>query len=121
MAISDNDRVFLARRSDRKRVGLYILPIGLAVLVLAWGACYVFFPLTVNPFAAAVQFEGQLIEPGTVTKYAMTAAVLMNLVFALASALLVVGIAWARHERHYLKLLTPPRDAAPTSHSGERV
>ncbi len=107
MAISDNDRVFIERRSDRKRIGMYLFPASLTLVVVVWGCCYVFFPLVVNPFAAAVQFEGQLIEPGTVTKYAMTAAVLMNIVFALGSALLVVGIAWARHERHYLKLLTP--------------
>jgi hypothetical protein len=115
MAISDNDRAFLARRSERRRVGLYVLPASLALHLVVWGVCFAFFPLWVNPFAAAVQFEGMPIEPGTVTKYALTTAVLMNVVFALSCALLVVGIAWARHERRYLKLLTPAGDASRIS------
>ena len=65
----------------------------------------------------AVDGERFPVEPGTVTKYAMSAAVLMNLLlFAIASAL-ASAIGWARTERRYQRMLAaaeaPPRAPEP--------
>jgi hypothetical protein len=86
-------------------MGLYVLPGALVALVVAWGALYALWPISVNPYAVVGRIEQQLFEPGTLTMYAITATVLLNVVFALLVAFLIVSIAWARHERRYLKLI----------------
>jgi ABC-type sulfate transport system permease component len=106
------DQLFLERRKLRRSVGLYTLPAALVGLVVAWGCLFVFWPLAVNPFEVVGQIEQRTFEPGALTMYAVTATVLMNVVFALLAGALITGIAWARHERRYQKLLervpTPP-------------
>lgn len=86
-------------------MGLIIFPVTLAVILGGWVALFTFWPLAVNPFTVVGQIEQQTFEPGVLTMYAVTATVLMNLVFALISVGLILGIAWARHERRYQRLL----------------
>lgn len=105
--ISNADRLFIETRRTRKHVGLYVLPALLALMVLVWGGLYVWWPLAVNPKAIwGAQEAGTLTcGSGSLSTYATTAAVLVNLVFALLGAMFVLGIAWARSERRYLRLL----------------
>jgi hypothetical protein len=104
-ALSTRDRVFLELRKGRRTVGLYGLPSGLILLVLVWGALHAFWPVSVNPYVVMGRIEQRLFEPGALAMYAITATVLVNLVFALLAVCLVLAIAWARHERRYLRLI----------------
>ena len=119
------DHSFLAQRRAGRYVGLYVLPVALTIVAACWVALFAWWPLAVNPWFAVGHFEGQIVEPGTATKYAMTAAVLMNLLmFAIATAI-ALGIGWARTERRYLRLLAaasestsspePPAASQPAS------
>lgn len=105
--LSNPERVFLERRRARRHVGLYVLPALLVVLVLIWGALFVWWPMAVNPKAIwGAQETGTLqCGSGNLSTYATSAAVLVNALFALLAATFVLGIAWARSERRYLKLL----------------
>ena len=49
--LSNSDRLFLEQRRARKHIGLYVFPALLALLVLVWGALFVWWPLAVNPKA----------------------------------------------------------------------
>jgi hypothetical protein len=122
---SSADRSFLEQRRAGRYVGLYVLPVGLTIVLTCWIALFTWWPLAVNPWHAVGHFEGQVVEPGTVTKYAMSAAVLMNLLLFAISTALALGIGWARTERRYLRLLAavdaaskspeaPPASAAET-------
>src|SRR4051794_6790595 len=99
------DNLFLERRKARRSVGLFMFPLALAAVVGSWAALFVFWPLAVNPFTVVGQIEQQTFEPGTLTMYAVSATVLMNVVLALISVGLIFGMLWARHERRYHKLL----------------
>lgn len=105
--LSNSDRLFLERRRARKHVGLFVFPALLVVLVVAWGALFVWWPMAVNPKAIwGAQESGLLVcGSGNLSTYATSAAVLVNVVFALFAAAFVLGIAWARSERRYIKLL----------------
>jgi hypothetical protein len=111
--VPQRDHLFLERRKARRSVGLVMFPVALAVVVGGWVALFTFWPLAVNPFTVVGQIEQQAFEPGVLTMYAVTATVLMNVVLALIAIGLLLGIAWARHERRYQKLLdqggTPPK------------
>jgi hypothetical protein len=116
MPPTQSDLIFLERRKARRSVGLYLLPVALLGLVLAWGAFFVFWPISVNPYTVVGRIEQRLFEPGTLTMYAISATVLMNVVFALLALILVLAMVWASHERRYLKLVSgaqPPQ--APSS------
>lgn len=102
---SSADRGFVDRRRAGRYVGLYVLPVALVITVACWTALFTWWPLAVNPWHAVGYFEGQVVEPGTATKYAMTAAVLLNLVLFTITVAIVLAIGWARTERRYLKLL----------------
>jgi hypothetical protein len=102
---SSADRSFLEQRRAGRYVGLYVLPVGLTIVLTCWIALFAWWPLAVNPWYAVGAFEGQVVEPGTVTKYAMSAAVLMNLLLFAITTALALGIGWARTERRYLRLL----------------
>jgi hypothetical protein len=102
---SSVDRSFLDQRRAGRYVGLYVLPIALLIVVACWVALFAWWPLAVNPWNAVGHFEGHVVEPGTATKYAMTAAVLLNLLLFAISAALALAIGWARTERRYLRLL----------------
>jgi len=105
--LSNSDRLFIEARRTRKHVGLYILPAMLVGLVLVWGALFVLWPMAVNPKAIWGAQESGILTcgSGNLSTYATSAAVLVNVAFALLSATLVLGIVWARSERRYLRLL----------------
>lgn len=102
---SSADRSFIEQRRAGRYVGLYVLPAALVIVLGCWVALFAWWPLAVNPWFAVGAFEGQVVEPGTVTKYAMSTAVLMNLLLFAISAALALAIGWARSERRYLRLL----------------
>jgi len=102
---SSADRSFLDQRRAGRYVGLYVLPAALLIVLSGWVALFTWWPLAVNPWYAVGAFEGQVVEPGTVTKYAMSAAVLVNLLLGAITVALSLAIGWARTERRYLRLL----------------
>jgi len=106
-ALTNPERLFIERRRARKHVGLYVLPALLAVLVLIWGGLFVWWPMAVNPKAIWGAQEMGLLQcgSGNLSTYATSAAVLVNALFGLLGATFVLGIAWGRSERRYLKLL----------------
>ena len=114
MTLSDAERRFLERRRERIHIGLYLLPLALLSLIAVWGGLFVYWPLAINPVHAAVHHQGQTIEPGTVTTYAIIVTVLLNaLLFAIGLAV-VFAVLWGRSERRYLRLLgrlVPPAKA----------
>lgn len=105
--LGSSDRFFLEHRRARKHVGLYVLPGLLALLVLVWGLMFVWWPLAVNPNAVLGASETGLINcgSGALSRYALGATLLVNVVFALLSASLVLAIVWSKSERRYLRLL----------------
>jgi hypothetical protein len=108
------DQTFLDQRKARRSVGLIAFPVALAAVLGAWTCLYLFWPLAVNPFTVVGQIEQQTFEPGTLTMYAVSATVLMNVVLALVALGLTLGILWARHERRYQKLLEAPAAPLPS-------
>jgi hypothetical protein len=105
MQLGDAQRRFIQARAARRHIGLWVLPVVLAGLVAAWGLFFLYFPLAVNPWTVIGRIEARTFEPGALTMYAITCTVLVNVLFAVLSAVLVLLIAFARHERRYLKLL----------------
>ncbi len=105
--LSNSDRLFVEHRRTRKHIGLYVFPAVLVVLVLIWGALFVWWPLAVNPKAVLGAAETREIDCGTgaLSTYAVSATVLVNVVFILLLVIFVLGIAWARSERRYLRLV----------------
>jgi uncharacterized membrane protein len=110
MTLSDGDLRFLERRRGRTHVGLYVLPVFLVILLGGWIGLFSWWPLAINPIHAATYYEGSLIEKGTVTTYAITAAVLFNALLLVLSVAVTFGLLWARSERRYLKLLARLRE-----------
>lgn len=101
------ERLFVEQRRSRKTFDLYILPVVLLVLVAAWGAMFVWWPLAVNPKAVWGAAESGEIScgSGTLSTYATGATVLANALFALLGAIVVLRIAWASTERRYLRVI----------------
>lgn len=91
-------------------MGLYVLPVFLIVLLGGWIGLFSWWPLAINPMHAAIYYEGMVIEKGTVTTYAITAAVLLNALLLALAVAVTFGLLWARTERRYLKLLTRVRE-----------
>jgi hypothetical protein len=103
--LSDADLRFLERRKSRTRVGLYFGPFGLLLLFGAWVALYVWWPVLINPVHAAVHYGGVLTDKATVTSYAVSFAILFNLVLLVLALICAFVLLWARSERRYLRLL----------------
>lgn len=105
MTLSDADRRFLERRRERTHVGLYVLPLVLLGVVALWILLFVYWPLAINPLHAAIHFEGQSVEKGTLTTYAITVTVLLNVLLLAVGFAVCFAVLWARSERRYLRLL----------------
>jgi hypothetical protein len=105
MQLADAQRRFIEARAARRHIGLWVFPVFLAGLISAWALFFIYFPLAVNPWTVIGHIEARDFEPGTLTMYAITCTVLVNVLFAVLSGVLVLLIAWASHERRYLKLL----------------
>jgi hypothetical protein len=106
-ALSESDRLFVERRRARKHVGLFLMPVLLVVLLAVWASLFVMWPLAVNPKAIwGAQESGVLTcGSGNLSTYATSAAVLVNVAFALLSGMLLLRIGWSRHERRLLRLI----------------
>ncbi|MET0339348.1 MAG: hypothetical protein ABW252_00015 [Polyangiales bacterium] len=116
-ALSDVDRLFVEQRRSRKHVGLYVMPIVLILLIVAWGGLFVLWPLAVNPITIWNAPNTNALKPENLSIYAMVAAVLVNLVFVLLAIIVLLRISWSRAERRYLRLLDrallePPAQSA---------
>jgi hypothetical protein len=129
MTLSPVDRRFLDQRRARTHVGLYVLPAALVALVGTWVGLFAWWPLAVNPMHAAVFYEGvpmtaeaaanlTCFPKGTLTQYAITTSILVNLLLLVLGVAIVFGILWARGERRYLKLLADGSDSPQTSRTG---
>ena len=105
MSLSDADRRFLERRRERTHVGLFVLPLVLLGFVALWVVLFIYWPLSINPFHAAVHYEGQNVERGTLTTYAITVTILLNVLLMAVSLAVCFAVLWARSERRYLRLL----------------
>jgi hypothetical protein len=105
MSLSDAERRFVERRRERTHIGLYVLPLVLLAMVGLWACLFVYWPLAINPMYAAVYYEGQPIEKGTVTTYAITVTILLNILIVAVSCAVGFAVLWARSERRYLRLL----------------
>lgn len=101
MTLSEGDRRFLERRRERTHVGLFVLPLVLLGFVALWGVLFVYWPLAINPFYAAVHYEGQR----TLTTYAIIVTILLNVLLLAISLAVCFAVLWARSERRYLRLL----------------
>lgn len=119
MTLSDGDLRFLERRRSRTHVGLYVLPALLALVIGVWIGLFSWWPLAINPVHAAIHYEGMAIEKGTVTTYAIAAAVLLNALLLAIACAVAFGLLWARSERRYLRLLARLRTAAATAPSAD--
>lgn len=111
-SLTPADRRFLEGRRLRTHVGLYLLPAALGLVLLVWACLFWWWPLAINPMHAAVSYEGVVVPKGTLTRYAITVTVLVNLVLLVLSVAVTYGILWARSERRYLRLLAASTQAA---------
>jgi hypothetical protein len=110
MTLSEADLRFIERRRGRTHLGLYVLPALLVLLIGLWIGLFSWWPLAINPMHAAIYYEGMVIQKGTVTTYAITVAVLLNVLLLISSVTLTLCLFWARSERRYLKLLARLRE-----------
>jgi len=110
MTLSEGDQRFIERRRGRTHMGLYVLPALLVVLLGVWIGLFSWWPLAINPMHAAIYYEGMVIQKGTVTTYAITVAVLLNVLLLICAVALSVSLLWARSERRYLRLLARLRE-----------
>jgi len=113
--LSDADQRFLASRRHRNRFSWFGIPIGLVLVVAAWGSFFYFFPLLVNPWELIKRLEQQQVEPGTLATMAVVGQALMNVVFLLLLSMLLAILAWAWLERRYLKIVNRLVAAPPPS------
>lgn len=104
-ALSEADRLFIEQRRSRKHVGLYVMPILLVLLVLAWGGLFVLWPIAVNPITIWNAPGTDALKCANLSIYAMGAAALINVAFALLAIVVLLRISWSRAERRYLRLL----------------
>ena len=103
--LGTRDRVFLERRRTLNRFGSLALWGGLALVLLAWIAFHLFFPLLVNPYALLGRLENKTLETGSVTTLAMVGQFALNLVFLMLTALCTFTLGWAWQERRYLRIV----------------
>jgi hypothetical protein len=119
-SLTDSDRLFIEQRRSRRKTGLYVLPALLIALVLLWVALFVWFPMAINPNAILGASETDLMRPGTgtLTRYALAATVLVNVLLLMLVSVCVIGISRAGRERRYVRMidrllkeqaLSPPR------------
>lgn len=99
------DRVFLERRRTLNRFGSLALWGGLVLVLLAWIAFHLFFPLLVNPYALLGRLESRTLEMGSVTTLAMVGQFALNLVFLMLTALCTFTLGWAWQERRYQRIV----------------
>ncbi|MGE0452596.1 MAG: hypothetical protein AB7O37_04630 [Vicinamibacteria bacterium] len=118
------DRQFVELRRTLNRFGSLALWGGLGLVLLAWIAFHLFFPLLVNPYALLGRLESRALETGSVTTLAMVGQIALNLVFLMLTALCAFTLAWAWQERRYLRIVdklsravatTGPSPARPVS------
>lgn len=125
-SLTDSDRLFVEQRRSRKHVGLYVLPAFLVLLGVAWVGLFLWWPLSINPNAVLGAAEMGIIScgSGALSRYALSATVLVNVLLLLLAVSCVVGIARAGRERRYLRMidrltkeqaLAPPRVPAEAS------
>jgi ABC-type spermidine/putrescine transport system permease subunit I len=119
MTLSERDRRFLERRRERTHVGLFVLPLVLLGFVALWVTLFIYWPLAINPMYAAMHYEGQVVEKGTLTTYAITVTILLNVLLLAVSLAVCFAVLWARSERRYLRLLM--RLVAMSPKPGEAV
>jgi hypothetical protein len=117
---SNLDRLFIEQRKAGRKTGLIVLPIVLAGLIALWVSLFLFWPISVNPFTVVGRIEQRAFEPGTLTMYAVTTTVLMNVILALLVVGVLLGMVWARRERRYLKLLDEAEARAAVAAKPER-
>lgn len=119
-SLSDSDRLFVEHRRARRSFGLYALPTLLLLIGVVWAGLFLWWPLSINPNAVLGAAEANIIScgSGALTRYALSATVLVNVLLLLLGLACVVGIARAARERRYLRLidrlqkeqaLAPPR------------
>ncbi len=120
MTLSEGDLRFIERRRGRTHMGLYVLPALLVVLLGVWIGLFSWWPLAINPMHAAIYYEGMVIQKGTVTTYAITVAVLLNVLLLICAVALTVSLLWARSERRYLRLLARLRELEARGPAGDR-
>jgi hypothetical protein len=99
------DRQFLERRRSLNRFGNLALWGGLVLVLVAWVAFHVLFPLLVNPYALLGRLESKALETGSVTTLAMVGQLALNLVFLMLTALCAFTLGWAWQERRYLRIV----------------
>jgi hypothetical protein len=103
--LGTRDRVFLERRRTINRFGSLALWGGLALVLLAWIAFHLFFPLLVNPYALLGRLESRTLEMGSVTTLALVGQFALNLVFLMLTALCAFTLGWAWQERRYQRIV----------------
>lgn len=119
-SLTDSDRLFVEQRRSRKHVGLYVLPAVLVLLGVAWVGLFLWWPLSINPNAVLGAAEMGIIScgSGALSRYALSATVLVNVLLLLLALFCIVGITRAGRERRYLRMidrllkdqaLAPPR------------
>jgi ABC-type Fe3+ transport system permease subunit len=110
---AESNRRFIERRTERRRIGLLVFPLALIAVVVGWGLLFAFYPLAVNPWTVFAGIASHTLAEETLGGYAIVCTILVNIIFALLCAFLVLCIAWARHERRYLRMLAIQAALAP--------
>ena len=105
--LSDSDRLFIEQRRARKHVGLYVLPALLIIIGIVWVGLFVWWPLAINPNAILGATETKTLDcgQGALTRYALSATVLVNVLLLGFSIGCLVGITRAGRERRYLRMI----------------
>jgi hypothetical protein len=105
--LSDSDRLFVDERRARRRTGLYVLPALLVLLGLIWAALFLWWPLAINPNAVLGAAEMGIIScgSGALSRYALSATVLVNVLLLLLAIFCAIAIARAGRERRYLRII----------------
>jgi hypothetical protein len=107
VSFSDSDRLFVEQRRTRRHVGLYFLPVLTVILGLVWVALFLWWPLAINPNAVLGAAEMGTIScgSGALSRYALSATVLVNVLLFVLAVVFVLGIAGASRERRYLRVI----------------
>jgi hypothetical protein len=99
------DEKFVAERRALDRVGLFVFPAALVIVVLVWVGLFYFVQLIVNPFHVLGRLEERSLAPGTLTVFAVVGVLAVNALFLLTAVLSVAGMVIARRERRYLRMI----------------
>jgi hypothetical protein len=99
------DEKYLTERRALQRFGMFVFPAALVLVLLVWIGLFYFVPLIVNPFDVLGRLEQRSLAPGTLTVFAVVGVLAVNALFFLMAALSVIGMALARRERQYLRII----------------